>query len=108
MADKKMNTVELTDEELKSIQGGYNYYQNGDKYYEYVGSDENQKYVCPICGRPVHAGAWWRFYCDPCDKSWFREASLDINLASGAWASISKEEYRRKSEIWQLHPRLDM
>ena len=103
-----MHRVELSDEELGAVQGGYDYAQQGGNYYEYVGSDKDQKYVCPKCGRPVHSGAGWRFYCDPCDEGWFFEVALDINLASGAWAPISEEEYRRKSEIWQLHPRLDM
>ncbi len=102
MAEQEMHSVELSDEELKTVQGGYDYVQEGDKYYKYVGSDENLKYVCPNCGRPVHSGAGWRFYCDPCDESWFFEDALDINLASGSWASISEDEYRRKTRFW--HP----
>ena len=97
MAEQKMHSVELTDEELGAVQGGYDYVQQDGNYYEYVGSDKDQKYVCPNCGRPVHYGAGWRFYCDPCDESWFFEGKLDINLASGAWASIPEDEYRKKT-----------
>lgn len=28
-------------------------------------------YVCPRCGRLLHAGTLGRLYCDPCDESWF-------------------------------------
>ena len=97
MTEKNLHNVELTDEELGEIQGGYNYAHMGNNYYEYTGSDPDQKYLCPRCGRPVHKGWGWRFYCDPCDESWFVELALEPNLSSGAWTSISKEEYDRKT-----------
>ena len=94
MDDKKMNSIELSDEELKVVQGGFSYWKNNDGgYYKYTGSNPDQKYLCPKCGRPVHEGTGWRFYCDPCDESWFFEDKLTPNLNSGAWTSISKEEY---------------
>ena len=97
MTEKNLHNVELTDEELGEIQGGYNYAHMGNNYYEYTGSDPDQKYLCPRCGRPVHKGWGWRFYCDPCDESWFVELALEPNLSSGAWTSISKEEYKSKT-----------
>lgn len=90
-----MHSVELSDEELEAVQGGYNYVHEGDKYYVYVGpdTDTDHKYACPNCGGPVHYGAGWRFYCDPCDESWFFENDLDINLESGNWKSVTADEY---------------
>ena len=93
MADKKMNTVELTDEELGEIQGGYCLYEKDGNYYGYTGHDANLKYLCPNCGQPLHESFGWRFCCDSCDESWFFESSLVPNLSSGAWTQISKEQY---------------
>ena len=94
MTDKKMNTVELTDEELESVQGGYNLYAKDGNYYAYMRRDtEDLRYLCPNCGRPLHAGKGWRFYCDPCDESWFFEGNLPANLDGGGWTPIDKERY---------------
>ena len=95
MAESKLHTVELTDDELEGVQGGYIICSRDGKYYTYTGSDPDQKYVCPNCGRPVHEGTGWRFYCDACDESWFFERCLAPNLSSGAWTEISEEEYVR-------------
>ena len=78
MTEKKLNTVELTDEELGKIQGGYDWIStaDGNHFYEYVGrgdGDRDRKYLCPKCGKPVHLGTGWRYYCDSCDESWFWE-----------------------------------
>ena len=43
------------------------------RYYHYTGkeSQRDSKYVCPVCGRSVHYGSGWRYYCDFCNKSCF-------------------------------------
>ncbi len=89
--------AELTDRELSEVTAGYDYYHDkaGQKYYKWTGTtdEKNQKYFCPNCGRPVHWGTGWRFYCDPCNASWFIENRLSPNLASTYWVEISKREY---------------
>ena len=98
MAEGKMHTVELSDEELEAVHAGYtlSYEYDDDGYFEYTGNDVNQKYICPKCLKPVHAGIGWRFYCDPCNDSWFFEDELYINRKSGAWTKIPKDEYMKK------------
>lgn len=100
MAEEKLHAVELSDEELEAVQGGYTlvHWYDDDGYFEYTGNDVDQKYICPKCLRPVHSGIGWRFYCDRCDDSWFFERELYPNFESGAWTKISKEEYRRKKQ----------
>ena len=95
MAERKLNVVELTDEELGSIQGGYNKVKARGHFYKYTGTDLDNKYLCPNCGKPVHQGAGWRFYCDPCDESWFLESRLLANLDGGGWQTISRSEFER-------------
>lgn len=96
MTEKDLRSVELTDEELGRAQGGFDICAHDGQYYLYKGNDSDLKYTCPNCGRPVHEGAAWRFYCDACDESWFFESALEPNLSSGAWKEISKEEYTRR------------
>ena len=92
MDDKK----ELKQEELSEVNGGgYIWWTVNNKHYKYVGKDESQKYVCPKCGKPVHPGTLDRFYCDPCNESWYFERFLEINLKSGAWREMTEEEYKR-------------
>ena len=89
---------ELSDESLNAVSGGgdtrretYNYRKVfGNGYYDYtdyewVGTDDNLKYLCPNCHRPVHPGGWGRYFCDPCDESWFVESNLERNTSSGGW-----------------------
>lgn len=99
-ADKPNNVQELSEEELSSIVGGETLHKQDGRCYEYVGdsSDEdwNSSYLCPICGRPVHYGSWFRFYCDPCNKSWLIESKLRLNTASHVWKQIPWSEYERK------------
>ena len=93
MDDKK----ELEQEQLSEVNGGGGYTittVNG-KHYTYIGTDESKKYKCPNCGRPLHPGSWDRFYCDPCNKSWWYEKSLPANINSGAWREMTEEEYRQ-------------
>lgn len=103
MAENKMNSVELTDEELETVQGGFDVCRQDGHFYKYVGTDPDQKYLCPNCGGPVHEGTGWRFYCDACDESWFLENRLNPNLASGSWSRISRAEYERRRSL--LNPR---
>ena len=55
--------------------------------YEWKGTDDNKKYLCPRCHRPVHTGSWGRYYCDPCDESWYFEGSLEMN-PNGGWVYV--------------------
>ena len=87
----------LTDDQLGDVQGGKQYHHdtNTGKYYKWVGSDWNSAYLCPNCGKPVHEGWGWRFYCDDCDESWFYESnfSTSLNLATNCWQEITQAEY---------------
>ena len=97
--EKKLPTTaqELTDEEMDKVTGGLKEYsvllrkevtwggiQNVYAVYEWKGTDDNKKYLCPTCHRPVHTGSWGRYYCDPCDESWYFEGSLEMN-PNGGW-----------------------
>ncbi len=89
------NKVQLNDADLADATGGYITVQDEatGKYYVWKGKDANTKYVCPKCGRPVKAGFMnLKFYCDPCDDSWFFESNLNPNL-NGGWKEISEAEY---------------
>lgn len=90
--------MELKKEELEQVSGGYNLTEIDGRYYHYTGkeSQRDSKYVCPVCGRSVHYGSGWRYYCDFCDKSWFFERGLNPNLSSGLWEEISEEEYLKE------------
>lgn len=81
---------ELDDEQLGRVAGGLRELDWKGKHYKYVGelnyfvdSEWNASYLCPRCGGPVHVGLGFRFYCDPCDESWYYESRLVPNLASG-------------------------
>ena len=65
--------------------------------YEWVGTDDNLKYICPNCHRPVHPGAGRRYYCDPCDESWYFESDLDMNMSSGGW--VFKRKYEKEHPV---------
>ena len=96
--EKKLPTAaqELTDEEMDQVTGGADErsvlvkteYGIGTvcktfKTYKWKGTDDYQKYLCPRCHRPVHPGSWGRYYCDPCNESWFVENLLEMNMAGG-------------------------
>lgn len=94
MSERKR--IEMTEHELNQVHGGYKWYEENGRYYKFVGDenkDKDRKYVCPICGRRLHYGKAWRYYCDDCDKSWFMEWHLPPNRNSGVWQEISREEY---------------
>ena len=98
MAENELkSTQELSDEELEGVAGGKWFTEENGKYYEYTGSrsdaDWSASYLCPKCGKPLHYGSWGRYYCDPCDESWFFESPLKLNLQSGVWTEITKERY---------------
>ena len=102
---------ELTDEQLKKVAGGQKYFAGTDgNYYVYIGrtdadrgytEDCDRRYLCPNCGRPVHLGVGARYYCDPCDESWFFESKLSLNINSGLYKQISKAEYERNKSWWE-------
>lgn len=101
-SEKKLPTAaqELPDEEMDKVAGGANKRSelirrdvqwNGILHvyavYEWKGTDDNKKYLCPNCHRPVHPGSWGRYYCDPCNESWYLEGSLERN-PTGGWVYV--------------------
>lgn len=99
MSDEmKKGSQELNDNELEHVNGGYNYfrvsYDHDSFYLKYTGSeaDRDSKYLCPKCGRPVHAGKNWSYYCDPCNDFWLNENKLIPNVAGGLWTRVDSED----------------
>lgn len=96
MSDEmKKGSQELNDNELEHVYGGYNYVRitrnfRNDFYLHYTGGENgrDRKYLCPKCGRLVHYGKGWSYYCDPCDEHWFSEDQLIPNVAGGLWESV--------------------
>lgn len=98
MSTEKINaTSAIDDKDLEKVAGGANWvhFTQTDKYFKWTGSDftRNGKYLCPRCKRPVHYGGGCRFYCDPCDCSWWDENLLLPDPSSGNWKEITAEEY---------------
>lgn len=97
MSEQNMHSVELTDEELGEIHGGYMIWTDPTSSYSYIwrgtSADEDKRYLCPKCGRPVRYGKGYRYYCDSCHDSWFMEQALDPNLPSGLWQRTAKDPY---------------
>lgn len=91
---------ELSDEALGSVAGGATLHMDGDRYYAYVGStsdeDWNASYLCPNCGNPVAYTGWGKFHCDVCDETWWFEYKLRLNLGTGMWQEISREEFMHR------------
>ena len=101
--EQNMNTENINaaaampDEDLAKVTGGEDWLQFSQtgKYYKWNGPADayNGKYLCPRCKRPVHFGAGFRFYCDPCDCSWWFETMLLPDPSSGNWEEITRDEY---------------
>ena len=92
----------LNDSELEDVAGGDSKFHcsTNDKYYRYLshedisyGKSAPGAYLCPNCRRIVHKGSWGRYYCDPCNASWYHINRLVPNMESGLWREISKDEY---------------
>lgn len=98
MDTRKTTDVEgLADEDLADVAGGYDKYhdESPDRYYIWDGNSRTYaKYLCPNCRRPVHEGLGARYYCDPCDASWYIESRLVPNIGAGYWKEVSKQEYQ--------------
>ena len=98
MSTEKINaTAAVSDEDLDKVTGGLDYVEikSTGKYYAWNGSDfhDGQKFLCPNCGRPVHYGWGYRYYCDPCNASWYYEDKLVPNIKCSSWKEISQEAY---------------
>ena len=102
--NKTTAAQELPDEEMDKVAGGANKRSelirrdvqwNGILHvyavYEWKGTDDNKKYLCPNCHRPVHPGSWGRYYCDPCNESWYLEGSLERN-PTGGWVYVRESK----------------
>lgn len=103
--EKNANVAAIPDEELGRVAGGMDWYQDKrhNKYYKWDGGDnKNEKYRCPNCGRVLHYGAGWRYYCDPCDESWFYESGLVLNRGQNLWRECSWEEWYASNKV-SLH-----
>lgn len=106
MSEQELHKTEMTDQDLEKVQGGGMYWYKdikNDKYYRFIGNDDkdmNRKFVCPKCGRRVHYGKAWRFYCDECNESWFLEENLKPNLNSGVWLEIDALTYYDNNGTW--------
>ena len=77
---------ELNEKDLKHVSGGAITHSIGEAFYEFNGNysgpkDYNHIYLCPICGNTVHWGSWSRWYCDPCNTSWYDKSKLLANLS---------------------------
>ncbi len=87
---------QLNDSELEMATGGMDWYQDrkNDRYYKWTGGDNtSEKYRCPNCGRLLHAGWGNRYYCDPCNESWFYESKLVLNMGDNLWKECSWAEW---------------
>lgn len=95
--EKNTLTVSVRDKDLDQVTGGddWLHFKQTDKYFRWNGSmfTRNGKYLCPKCMRPVHYGAGCRFYCDPCNCSWWDEDLLLPDPSSGNWQEITEDEY---------------
>lgn len=94
----KNQAAALNDTDLNEVTGGYEYIEvaSSGRYYHWTGaSHSDSKYLCPNCKRPVHRGSWSRYYCDPCDASWYNESPLIPNFSSNSWQEISEAEYEK-------------
>lgn len=104
--EKKLPTAAqaLPDEEMDKVAGGanqrsvllnteYGIMKARKTYANYVwkGTDDNKKYLCPNCHCPVHPGSWGRYYCDPCNESWYLEGNLEMN-PNGGWVFVRESK----------------
>lgn len=93
---KVANKTQLSDNELADVTGGMGKWYDAatGKYYKWTGCFDNDlKYLCPNCGRPLSSFWGFKYTCDHCDASWILEERLVPNYASGLWKEITKEEY---------------
>ncbi len=96
VTEKAACTAALADEDLGEVSGGMDWYQDkkNNKYYKWTGgSNTGEKYRCPNCGCLLHYGTGWRYYCDPCNESWFYESDLILNMGRHLWKECSWEEW---------------
>ncbi len=98
----KEQPAALKDFELDMVAGGSTKVHNETtgKYYRYYGSMDAYgtystagTFCCPNCNRVVHKGSWGRWYCDPCNESWYFTGKLIPNMESGLWEEISRDEF---------------
>lgn len=96
---KKANNAQVADvadSELTDVTGGRSkaYDKESGKYYWWTGIfDNNLKYLCPNCRRPLSSLWGLKYSCDRCNESWVLEYRLIPNLASGKWTEVSKDVY---------------
>ncbi len=47
----------------------------------------------------MHYGAWLRFYCDPCNASWYYAEDLLPDLSTGKWEQVTKAQYEHHENM---------
>lgn len=100
MNEKEPEDVrELSEEDLKEAVGGRNHcywYWDGEYWFWDAGLTTkacNERYLCPKCGGPLHFSWGFRYYCDPCNDSWYWEDSLIPNIKSKHYIRTTKADY---------------
>ena len=75
ISDAELGHVNGGANDTTSIGGEYIVIRNGRQHQVgYSNGADIYYYPCSHCGVPMHAGAWGRCYCDPCDNAeWYPE-----------------------------------
>ncbi len=92
----------LTDAELENVTGGMEWYQDTKehRFFHWAGGNNlDEKYRCPNCDRLLHYGTGWRYYCDPCNESWFYESDLTLNLGDHLWKEVSWSDWYEANKV---------
>ncbi len=101
--EKNLAASPIADQDLEQVTGGqaWIHFLSNDTYYVWTGSGwaRNNRYLCPNCKRPVHYGAWLRFYCDPCNASWYYAEDLLPDLSTGKWEQVTKAQYEHHENM---------
>lgn len=58
-------------ESLIKIKNKMRVYDNKNRWIGMRSCDDIDYYPCEKCGRPTHCGTFHRWYCDPCNTSYY-------------------------------------
>ena len=84
----KPQSRELSDQELAQASGGEGDAGKAGETYvwkrdsqgratHWIQDGEIWHYICPRCGRILHRGTFYLWYCDPCDD-WFTDGQIRV------------------------------